>query len=143
VTRSLAVAVALAFSASPVVAAAATAADGKIGVEFNDLKAGPSSCRAVFVINNDLDKPLDKLSLRVVAFDKDQHASLFLSLDVGALPAAKTRILRFDLGTGVACGDINRLVLDDVTSCDGAGMDPAACLGALALSTRSGVAFDF
>jgi hypothetical protein len=95
------------------------------------------------VINNGLDKPLDKLSLRVVAFDKDQHASLFLSLDVGALPAAKTRILRFDLGTGVACGDVSRLVLDDITSCDGGGMDPAACLGALALSTRSGVVFDF
>lgn len=131
---------AVALSAPPAMAAAG---EGKIGVEFNDLQAGPNGCRAVFVINNGLDKPLDKLSLRVVAFDKDQHANLFLALDVGALPAAKTRIVRFDLGAGVACGDVSRLVLDDVTSCDGAGMDPAACLAALTLSTRAGVVFDF
>jgi hypothetical protein len=87
--------------------------------------------------------PLDKLALRVVAFDKEQHATLFLSLDVGALPAGKTRVLRFDLGEGVACDTIGRLVLDDVTACEGAGADPATCLAAVSLSTRASIPFDF
>lgn len=126
------------------VAAGASAETGKIAVEFNDLQAADAgACRAVFVLNNGLDQPLDKLALRVVAFDKEQHATLFLSLDVGALPVGKTRVLRFDLGEGVACDTIGRLVLDDVTTCEGGGASPASCLAAISLSTRAGVPFDF
>lgn len=124
--------------------ASATAADGRISVEFNDLQAADGSgCRAVFVLNNGLEQPLDKLALRVVAFDKEQHAKLFLSLDVGALPVGKTRILRFDLGEGLACDGIGRLVLDDVTACAGGAATPASCLATVALSSRAGVPFDF
>jgi hypothetical protein len=36
------------------------------------------------------------------AFDAQDHANLFLSLDVGELPANKTRILRLDLGKSAA-----------------------------------------
>lgn len=115
---------------------------GSITVEFNDLQVGEAGCRAVFVMNNGLDKPIAKLGLRVVAFDKEGHAKLFLSLDAGTLPVGKTRILRFDLGEGVACDGIGRLVLDDVTACDGAGLDPATCLAAVSLTTKTGTPFD-
>lgn len=122
---------------------AALAEPGKIAVELNDLQQAESGCRAVFVLNNGLEKPLTKLALRVVSFDKEQHATLFLSLDVGALPVGKTRVLRFDLGAGVACEGVGRLVLDDVTACEGAGFEPAACLAAVSLSSRASVPFDF
>src|SRR5262249_57371222 len=55
----------------------------KITLELNDLQTANAACRAVFVLHNGLDKAVDKLALRVVAFDAKQHASLFLSLDVG------------------------------------------------------------
>jgi hypothetical protein len=116
---------------------------GKITVEFNDLQQSEAGCRAVFVLNNGLDKPLDKVTLRVVAFDAENHAKLFLSLDVGALPIGKTRVLRFDLGPDLACKDVSRIVLDDVTSCEGAEMAPPACLAVIALSSRAGAPFDF
>ncbi len=116
---------------------------GKIAVEFNDLQQSEAGCRAVFVLNNGLDKPLDKVTLRVVAFDAENHAKLFLSLDVGALPIGKTRVLRFDLGPDLACKDVSRIVLDDVTSCEGAEMAPPACLAAISLSSRAGAPFDF
>jgi hypothetical protein len=122
---------------------AARAEPGKISVEFNDLQAADTGCRAVFVLNNGLDKPLAKLALRVVAFDTAEHATLFLTLDVGALPVGKTRELRFDLGEGVACDSIGRLVLDDVTACEGAGLDPAGCLAAVALASRAKAPFAF
>jgi hypothetical protein len=124
-------------------AATAEGEPGKIAVEFNDLQQAEGGCRAVFVLNNGLDKPLTKLALRVVAFDKKQHATLFLSLDVGALAVGKTRILRFDVGEGVACDTIGRLVLDDVTSCEGEGANPATCLAAVSLTSKAGVSFDF
>jgi hypothetical protein len=124
---------------APAVAAEA----GKIAAEFNDLQQSETGCRAVFVLNNGLGKPLDKVTLRVVAFDAENHAKLFLSLDVGALPIGKTRVLRFDLGPDLACKDVSRIVLDDVTSCEGAEMAPPACLAAIALSSRAGAPFDF
>lgn len=135
--------IAAAAVATALLASTAHAEPGKIAVEFNDLQAAEKGCRAVFVLNNGLDKPLAKFALRVVAFDKAEHATLFLSLDVGALPVGKTRVLRFDLGDGVGCDDVGRLVLDDVTSCEGAGLDPPACLAAVALSSRAKVPFAF
>lgn len=134
------IAVSLSLSGS---AAHSAEARKSITVEFNDLQPADKGCRAVFVLQNGLDQPLDKLALRVVAFDGEQHAKLFLSLDVGSLPAGKTRILRFDLGEGLACTDIGRLVLDDVTNCDGKDMTPQRCLELMKLSSRAGVPIDY
>src|SRR5262245_30683501 len=122
---------------------AMAAETGKIAVELNDLQQTDGGCRAVFVLNNGLGRALQKVTLRVVAFDAKRHASLFLSLDVGALPIGKTRVLRFDLGKDIACANVSRLVLDDVTSCEGAGVSPSDCLGAVSLSTRTSAPFDF
>ena len=125
-------------------AAAARAAEGgKIDVEFNSLQPSEVGCRAVFVLHNGLGGALDKLTLRVVAFDGQRRANLFLSLEVGELPANKTRVLRFDLGKDVACTDVSRLVLDDVIACGGGDMNPAKCLASLNLSTLAGVPLDF
>jgi len=139
--RALSLGFAVALAAAPLSAAAAEA--GKITAEFNDLQQTDAGCRAVFVLNNGLDKPLGRVTLRVVAFDRDKLAKLFLSLDVGSLPVRKTRVLRFDLGDGLACKDVGRLVLDDVTSCEGAEIGPPECLSAISLSSRAGPPFDF
>jgi len=121
----------------------ATAAEvGKISVEFNDLQPAGNGCRAVFVLHNGLEKPIEDLALRIVSFDGEGHAKLFLSLEVGSLPVGKTRILRFDLGADVACDGVSRIVLDDVTSCKAADMDPPQCLAAVSLSSRAEIPFD-
>jgi hypothetical protein len=141
VTAGLALAwiwVVAAAEASP--ASSASSGAAAIGVELNDLQPGADSgggCRAVFVVTNNLGKPIDKFGLRVVAFDKSQRAFLFLTLDIGAMPISKTRVLRFDLGNGIGCSDISRLVLDDVTSCTGDGLNTADCLAAIAVSSRA------
>ncbi len=122
--------------------AAQAAEPGKIAVEFNALQPAETGCRAVFVLNNGLKTPLAKLALRIVAFDGQQQAVLFLSLDVGTLPVNKTRVLRFDLGGGLACSNVSRLVLDDVVACEGDKLDPPKCLDLLALSSRANVPFD-
>jgi hypothetical protein len=140
VTAGLALAwiwAATAAEAAPASSAGSSAA--AIGVEINDLQPGGDSggCRAVFVVTNNLGKPIDKFGLRVVAFDKSQRAFLFLTLDIGAMPINKTRVLRFDLGNGIGCSDISRLVLDDVTNCTGDGLNTADCLAAIAVSSRA------
>lgn len=130
-----------ALASSAVVANAAESE--KIDVEFNSLQPSEAGCRAVFVLHNGLADALTTLTLRVVAFDSQAHANLFLSLEVGELPINKTRVLRFDLGKSVACTDVSRLVLDDVTACAGGAMDRVKCLAAINLTTRAGVPFDF
>ena len=120
----------------------AHAEPGKLAIEFNDLQPTDKGCRAVFVVNNGLGKPLEA-DLRIVAFDKEGHAKLFLSLSVGPLPVNKTRVLRFDLGEGTDCAGFGRFVLDDVTRCVGPEVKDGECLEALSLSSRAGPSLDF
>jgi hypothetical protein len=133
-----------ALAATILVTPVALAAEApKITVELNDLQQVDGGCQAVFVIHNGLAKALDKFAFSVVAFDAKGHATVFLSFDFGAVPVGKTRISRFGLGDKVVCGDVSRMVLDDVKSCEGAGIAAGDCLAALALSTRATVPFDF
>ncbi len=121
---------------------ALAAEEGKISVEFNALQPGDDGCRAVFVLHNGLDTAIDKLAMRIVTFDANHQAALFLSLDVGALPLNKTRVVRFDFGGGIACDSVTRLLVDDVIACEGGELTPADCLGLLALSSRADVPID-
>lgn len=124
-------------------ATAFAAGTGKITIELNDLQQADTGCRAVFVMNNGLDKALDQIVVRVVSFDDNQHATRFLSLELGKLPVGKTRVLRFELGEKSTCAEVSRMVLDDVTACAGGEMGPSDCLTALSLSSRAGVPLDF
>jgi hypothetical protein len=134
-----AIALSLALAAGPSLAAEG----GRIAIELNDLQQADAGCRAVFVVKNGLPGALDKIVVRVVAFDKAEHATRFLSIDFGPMPAGKTRVARFDLGDKAACGEVSRMLLDDVTACAGGGMEPATCLAALSLSSRAAVPLDY
>ena len=126
------------------VAAAATTADKRtIQVELNDLQPADKGCQAVFVLHNGLAASIDKMTLRVVAFDANGHAKLFMSLDVGQMVSGKTRVLRFDLGPDVPCKSLSRFVLDDITTCEIADAKPGECLAAAELSSRASIPFDF
>jgi hypothetical protein len=61
-------------------------------------------------------------------------------LDFNELPAGKTKVTRFDLA-GVDCGKISRVLVNSVTECAGAGLEPGACLHDLKTSTKTGIAF--
>ena len=124
------------------VAAAATEKP-TLQIELNDLQPAGKGCQAIFVLHNDLAVSIDKLTLRVVAFDAKGHAKLFMSLDVGQMVSGKTRVLRFDLGPDIACDSLSRFVLDDITDCEIAKAQPDECLAAAALSSRASIPFDF
>lgn len=115
---------------------------GKLTLELNDLQWTEGSCRAVYVAHNALDRAVDSLTLRIVAFDRKGKASLFLTLNIGAMPIDKTRVLRFDLGKMATCGDLSRIILDDVTECTGTGLSPSTCLPMIVPSSRTDVPFD-
>ena len=114
-----------------------------IQIELNDLQPADKGCQAVFVLHNGLAAAVDKMTLRVVAFDLKGHATLFMSLDVGQMVPDKTRVLRFDLGADVPCQSLSRFVLDDITVCDIAKGEPGECLAAAELSSRASIPFQF
>ena len=112
------------------------AAAAPVSVELNKLEADEDSCKAYMVTNNDQDQALESLQLDLVMFDSDGIISKRLAVELGPLPASKTRVEVFRI-EGTECGDINRILLNGVTRCGGA----PDCSGQVSVSSRSDVAF--
>ncbi|RZU98704.1 hypothetical protein [Spiribacter vilamensis] len=112
------------------------AAAAPVSVELNKLEADGDSCKAYMVTNNSQDQALESLQLDLVMFDGDGIISKHLAVELGPLPADKTRVEVFRI-EGTACSEINRILLNGVTHCGGA----PDCAGEVLVSSRSDVAF--
>lgn len=117
---------------------AGLAGEPAIEVELNNAQQTGNNCTLSFVFNNGLTGAIDNLSLEVVLFDKAGLVDKFLRLKTGALAKAKTRVKQFALN-GRACGDISRILINDVPECKGADLSPSVCLGALKPSSRTAI----
>lgn len=116
-------------AAGPVVAA-------PVSVELNKLEPNNGACRAYMVTDNGRDAGLASLKLDLVMFNSDGIVAKRLAVELGPLPAGKTRVKAFDI-EGVGCQDISRILLNNVLSCDGANN----CLALVSVASRSDVAF--
>lgn len=112
----------------------------RVSVELNRLEDVAGGCRLSLVFTNGLPVAIDALSIETVLFDAGGRVERFLLLKARPLAAGRTRVQQFDVKEA-ACGSIGRLLLNDVTQCDGEGLDPAGCLAAIAASSRSDVDF--
>lgn len=112
------------------------AAATPVSVELNKLEADGDSCKAYVVTHNDQDQALQSLQLDLVMFDGDGIISKRLAVELGPLPASKTRVEVFRI-EGTPCGEINRILLNGVIRCGGA----PDCAGKVSVSSRSDVAF--
>ncbi len=129
---------------SPVAGGPALAQTGAPGpslaLELNAIEPGDGGCRFTFVIANRLAAALDKAAFEIVLFDKAGMVDRLVTLDFKALPQGKTRVRQFDL-PGVDCAGVGRVLLNDATRCEGAGVDATACLRTLEPSTRTAIEF--
>ena len=131
--------------ASPALAgdAAPAAPDGKIVLELNgaaDTEDG--GCKLTLVATNRLDKPIRRAAWQVAIFDRAGAVQSLPILDFGGMIAGKTRVGIFPL-PGRSCGDIGRIVVNDVAECsaeDGADLRDT-CLGKLATQNRTDIDF--
>ncbi len=133
-------AVALAASAPGVVSAQAGDA-GRVAVELNKLEAAGDVCRSYVVVENGLGGDLDSLALDLVVFDGAGVIARRLAVELGPVPAEKTRVKVFDID-GVACDAIGRFLVNGVLACDGALPADGDCGERLALGSRAGVPLD-
>ncbi|MEP5754993.1 MAG: hypothetical protein ABJ359_09075 [Nitratireductor sp.] len=129
---------------SPVAGGPALAQTGAPGpsltLELNAIEPGDGVCRFTFVIANRLGAALDKAAFEIVLFDKAGLVDRLVTLDFKALPQGKTKVRQFDL-PGVDCEGIGRVLVNDATRCEGAGVDATACLRTLEPATRTAIEF--
>lgn len=120
--------------------AAAQPVAGKLTLELNALAPTDGACRMTLVATNGLGTAIDHAAFEMAFFGQDGVISQLASLDFKALPLDKTKVLQFDLA-GLDCAGVTRVLVNDVTTCDGAGLDPAACLDKLATTTKTSILF--
>jgi len=124
-------------------ASAAHAQDpsGKISLELNQLQPiDGGGCRMSIIATNGLERPMDQLTLEMVAFDKDGLVDQFLGLKFSRISAGKTKILQFALA-GQACDSISRLHVNNVTNCVPPSITDVYCPDLLDLSNRTPIQF--
>lgn len=109
-------------------------------VELNALQPSERGCRFTFVATNTLGGELTKAAFELVLFDTEGKVSRLTVVDFKDLPEGKTKVRQFDFA-GLDCARIGRVLINDSTECDGAGIDSKACIQKLRTQTRTEVVF--
>lgn len=109
--------------------------DGRIVIELNNVAQHGAACRLSLLFANNLGKAIDQLALELVLFGSDGRVVALLATNAGAFPAGKSRLKQFDLRDR-SCDSIGRILLNDVTECEGDGLTPASCTAAARPSSR-------
>ena len=115
-------------------------AASSISIELNRLQEIDNGCRMNLVFTNRMSQPVDLITVETVLFDKEERVDRFLLLRARDLPPGKIRVHQFDV-SDTNCSQIGKVLLNDVTECEGQGLDPATCLAEVALESRAGVPF--
>jgi hypothetical protein len=113
-----------------------------ISAELNQAETVQGSCRLSFVIRNRTSYPLVTLRWDLVFFDTGDFIVNRLATQVGALAAGKTSVKSYEI-PGLDCGRLRRVLLNHVTTCEGARAEPAPfdCLQRTLPSSRIDIEF--
>jgi hypothetical protein len=115
--------------------AAAQEAEPALGLELNRVLPVEGACRLTFVADNALGADLGRVVFETVLFTREGAVERLTLLDLGGLPAARTRVREFDMA-GVACEALGRVLFNGVDTCEGAGVAAGACADALTVGSR-------
>lgn len=118
---------------------AASAAE-PLSIQLNKLEPDGEDCRAYIVLENAADRHYESLRLDLVLFDADGIVARRLAVQAAPLAAGKTSVKVFGID-GLDCGDIGRVLLNDVLECKAGGVGAADCLAAIEPSAAGSVAF--
>lgn len=125
---------------SPALAQAPASAPASLVLELNALQPAEAGCRVTFLATNRLGGQLDRAAVELALFDAAGTIDRIVTLDFKDLSVDKTKVLQFELA-GLQCDGLGRLLVNDITACEGAISPPTICLDALETSTRLDVDF--
>lgn len=130
----------LAALAALAVPAAAQDAAPSLAIELNALQPAEGGCRVTFLATNGLGASLDRAAVEMALFDTAGAIERIVTLDFTELSPGKTKVLQFELAE-LDCTDVGRVLVNDITACEGEGLAPGACLAALVTTARPDIAF--
>jgi hypothetical protein len=138
------VALAQATTEAPAAVAAQPAGEGpRITIELNKLEKTEDACRGYFVIDNGMPDTLKELQIEVFLFDKQGVILRRVALPFPDVRSGRIKVVLFDL-SGVACGDIGRLLVNGVLTCTAASGAPIeGCADRLAVTSRAEAEFAY
>lgn len=113
----------------------ALAESPRLMLELNGADPVDGGCRISLLVENATGADIAALSIEAVLFDRAGKVARLLTLDLQEAPQARPRLRQFDL-PGQDCAALGRLLVNAVSTCTGEGLDPAACLRALAPRSR-------
>ena len=117
-----------------------TTAAPSLALELNALQPSDAGCRITFLATNGLGGAIDKATFEVALFGTGGGIDRLVSLDFKALAMGKTKVLQFEL-SGLQCDGVSRVLVNDVTACEGERLAAGDCLAGLTTSTRAKVEF--
>jgi len=106
-----------------------------LALELNALQPSDAGCRITFLATNELAAPIDKATFELALFGAGGGIDRLVSLDFKTLAMGKTKVLQFELA-GLQCDAVSRVLVNDVTACEGTGLAAGDCLASLSTSTR-------
>jgi hypothetical protein len=115
-------------------------APASLVLELNALQPAEAGCRVTFLATNRLGGQLDRAAVELALFDAAGTIDRIVTLDFKDLSTDKTKVLQFELA-GLQCDGLGRLLVNDITACEGAISPPTICLDALETSTRLDIDF--
>ena len=109
-------------------------------LELNALQATEAGCRVTFLATNKLGAPLERAAIETALFDADGAIDRIVNLDFKGLTQGKTKVLQFELAD-LPCTGIGRVLINDISACEGTGLAPAACLANLKTTAKPEIDF--
>ena len=113
----------------------AVSAAPSISIELNSVETHEAGCRITFMAKNGLPGDAKSLVLETVLFTRAGEVERMTLFDMGALPAGRPRVRQFDVGS-LDCADLGRVLINEVATCEGDGLDPDTCLDVLRFKSR-------
>ena len=118
------------------------APENRLSMELNRVETVDSGCQTTLVMTNDLSQDIADLGIELVLFDTEGIVNQFVLLTSGPLPAGRTRVKAFMLEQ-VRCEQLQRILVNGVTTCSGGEVVPETCSRQLSVTSRAPVSFEF
>jgi hypothetical protein len=114
------------------------AAAQTLNIELNKLEDAGGQCVASLLLTNRLSETLEQVRFDLYVLDKAGVIARHLLLDTGPMRTGKTTVASFAL-LDQPCGNVGRLLVNDVPLCKTAAGVAVDCVAALNLTSRAGV----
>lgn len=126
--------------AAALTGAAAQEEKSSLLLELNSVQPSEKGCRFTFVVVNKLGAELSRAAFEVALFNDKGVVDRLSVLDFNGLPDGKTKVTRFEI-PGTDCAKVSRVLVNGATECQGAGIEPAACMRNLATASKAAIEF--